>query len=149
VARFSTGLRNALASNYGLGAVMNGGVLYVYGNTAPRSPDEPPGAVEIGRITTQGLAFIPGTDNGAGIKLELVTPGALVNAGSLRLRGIGEGQAHWWRWCWAKPDPMILSTYYPRVDGEIPGELRLLTVSITPTTDVMVEQFLVGLPMGV
>lgn len=147
--RFSTGLRNALASNYGLGAVMNGGIVYVYGNSAPPTPDQPPGAPEIARITTGGLSFVPGTDKGAGIALKLVSPGALAALGELRLRGLREARALWWRWCWARPDPMTLSTYFPRVDGEIGESLRLLNPNITATTDFRIEEFLIALPMGV
>lgn len=149
MARFSTGLRNALATNYGLGVMMNGGVLLVYGNEPPDSPDDAPGESEIARVTTGGLPFVPGTTSGGGgIMLELVTAGALAAVGELRLRGIREARARWWRWCWSRPDPQVQSTYYPRVDGDVPGELRLNTWTIAATTDEPVDQFLFLLPMG-
>jgi hypothetical protein len=149
MARFSTGLRNALAVNYGLGIMMNGGIIRVYDGTLPDTPDDPPNATELARITTEGKVFIPGDDtNNAGLLLTLSAPGGLTNAGEWRMKGITSGTAAWWRWCWASPDPLTFSEIYPRVDGLVSTELQLATVNITAATNVEIQQFLFVLPMG-
>lgn len=147
--RFSTGLRNALAVNYGLGIMMNGGVIRVYGGTLPASPDLPPGATELGRITTDGLVFIPGDDLiGAGLSVIHISPGTLIKDGIWRLKGITSGTATWWRWYWGGADSMQTSTVLPRIDGRVGLELQLSTPLITPQTNVEVQQFMFVLPMG-
>lgn len=149
MARFSTGLRDALAVNYGLGVMMNGGVIRIYGGSLPDSPDNPPNASELGRITTEGLTFIPGDDTvGAGLLLSHLSPGTLIKNGDWRLKGIATGNAIWWRWCWAAPDSLDYSIVYPRVDGRVGVELILETQFITPSTNVAIEQFMFILPMG-
>lgn len=149
MARFSTGLRNALASNYGLGLMMNKGVIRVYGESRPDSPDEPPGASELGQITTDGLVFVPGNDVvGAGLVLTVVSPGAITKVGTWRLKASLPGTATWWRWCWAEPDPLTESIFYPRVDGLVGSELVLVDNTLYSGLNVEIEQFLFTLSMG-
>lgn len=147
--RFSTGLRNALAVNYGLGIMMNGGVIRVYGEMIPDSPDDPPGTTELGRITTNGLTFTGGANpNPGGLLLSLVTPGGLTGVGEWRLKGLASGTATWWRWCWAGIDALTTSTVLPRVDGLIGTELILASTTLAPTTNIEIEQFLFVIPAG-
>lgn len=151
--RFSTGLRNALAAEFGLGAMMNGGVMRVYGGTMPDSPDRAPGTSLLGMITTEGKIFYHSSDpNDAGLLLQLVSPGTLLNYGDWRLTGSGTGNATWFRWHWAWEDDLGESEYYPRIDGDVGlhdslAALRLSSVSVTPTTNRLLEQFLLMLPM--
>src|SRR5574343_371877 len=143
MARFSTGLRNALASNYGLGIMMNGGVIRVYGGSRPATPDSPPGTDEIAQITTDGLVFVPGNDLvGAGLIVEIVSPGILIKVGTWRLRATLSRRATWWRWCWSDPDPLTESTYYPRVDGLVGTELVLLEPVLYSGMNKVIEQFM-------
>lgn len=149
MARFSTGLRNAMASNYGLGLMMNGGVIRVYGESRPASPDNAPGTSELGQITTDGLTFVAGNDTvGAGLSLMVVSPGIITKLGTWRLKGSTPGVATWWRWCWADPDPLTESTYYPRVDGLVGSELVLVDASVYSGLNVEIEQFLFTLSLG-
>lgn len=141
--RLSTGLRNAIAGNYGLGAMMNGGIIRVYDGTYPESTDEPPNSVEVARITTEGRVFIPETDpNQAGLILIGVSPGGVTNAGGWVLRGIATGTAVWWRWCWRKTDHGETSLSLPRIDGLIGDGLMLGTTAIYPSMTVMIDHFL-------
>lgn len=150
MARFSTGLRNAVAAQYGLGLMMNGGVIRIYGDERPDTPDLPPGTTELGQITTEGRVFVPGDlASTAGLMLALESPGVLVNDGVWRLKGSFSGVPTWWRWCWADLDPLEESEYYPRVDGLVGTELVLAITSISPFTDVEIEQFAFALSMGV
>ena len=147
--RFSTGLRNAVASTYGLGQMMNGGVIYVYGGTIPASPDNAPGSAPLGIITTDGLMFTPGDNsNGAGLSLQTVSPGGLLNYGTWVLKGMNTGTATWFRWCWLDPDSFQESTYYPRVDGDIGSAFILPVTNINPSTSLVIDSFLIVLPMG-
>ena len=149
--RLSTGLRNAVATNYGLGIMMNNGVIYVYDGTIPDSPDDAPTSNLLGKITTGGLAFVPGNDTiGAGLNLTFVSVGGLKNTGNWILTGSANGVPTWFRWCWAGADDLTASTYYPRVDGVVGpnGPLTLAISSITPTTSLQVDQFLLILPTG-
>jgi hypothetical protein len=149
MARFSSGLRNALAVNYGLGIMMNAGIIRVYGGVLPDTPDDPPNAIELARITTEGKVFIPGNDTvGAGLLLTHVSPGGLINAGEWRMKGVSTGTATWWRWCWSQADPLTFSEIYPRVDGSVGTELQINVTAITPSTDIEIQQFLFVLPMG-
>jgi hypothetical protein len=154
MARFSTGLRNAVAGEFGIGVMMNGGVIRVYGGTLPVSPDQPPGVGELGRVTTEGRVFIPVDDpNDAGLYLRLISPGALIadaEMGAWRLKGLAAGTATWWRWNWRWEDPNTESDFYPRIDGTVgaAGELRLTSNAITAATDREIEQFLFVLGMG-
>jgi len=122
MARFSTGLRNALASEYGLGLMMNGGIIRVYGAQQPATPDSPPGTPELGRITTEGRVFLTGDPNNAGLYLQIISPGGIArdpDMGNWRLTGVASGTATWWRWQWRWADPNTESTFYPRVDGMV------------------------------
>lgn len=148
--RFSTGLRNAITLDYGLGMMMNGGVIRVYGGTMPSTPDDPPGTTELGRITTEGKVFIPGDDTvGAGLLLAFISPGTLINDGDWRLKGLASGTATWFRWCWNQSDPLLSSDYYPRMDGDVgaSGALRLVSTALTASTDVLIMGFQLVLPM--
>lgn len=151
--RFSTGLRNALAVEFGLGMMMNGGVMRVYGETMPASPDLAPGTPLLGTITTGGRVFIPITDpNEAGLLMSFVSPGGLMNFGDWQLKGSATGTATWFRWHWQFEDTLLASEFYPRIDGDIGlsgslAALRLTSTSITAATTRQIEQFLMVLPM--
>jgi hypothetical protein len=149
MARFSTGLRNALAGNYGLGIMMNGGLIRVYSGSIPATPDGAPTGTHLGTITTDGLNFVfPGDPFGAGLMLTVLSPGILANDGNWRLKGVASGTAGWWRWCWRESDPLTLSTFYPRVDGVMGTELVLQSTFITPSTNVQIESFSIQLGLG-
>jgi hypothetical protein len=148
MARFSTGLRNALAGNYGLGMMMNGGIIRVYSGTLPSTPDNAPSGVELGQITTEGRAFVfPNDPYEAGLFLQAGSPGILTNLGIWRLKGIRSGTASWWRFYWSGNDPLITSVYYPRIDGVVGDELILYTNSITSLTNISIDYFTIQLGM--
>lgn len=149
MARFSTGLRNAIVTNSGLGVLMNGGMIKVYGGSRPESPDNAPGSSVLGEITNEGLTFVPNDPTGTtGLALQFASPGMLINDGVWRLVGKSAGFATWWRWCWAFTDPLTYSTYYPRIDGNIGTELILRNKTISLTTNTRIESFLLLLDLG-
>ncbi|MDV7395822.1 hypothetical protein RZS08_30810, partial [Arthrospira platensis SPKY1] len=90
--------------------------------------------------------------NSAGLLLQFVTPGTLMNDGTWKLVGSATGTATWFRWHWAWEDDLGKSTFYPRIDGNVGlrnsgAALRLNSLDITPTTNRLIEQFLMVLPM--
>lgn len=147
--KLSSGLRQALMNEYGLGLMMNGGTIRVYNGEMPTSPDNPPNGSQLARITTEGRTFIPGNDNvDAGLLLYSVFPGVLTDDGRWYLTGTASGTATWWRWCWSDADNQGESTYYPRVDGDVGVALKLNTPVITPALYFRIERFYMELLVG-
>lgn len=126
---------------------MNFGVIRVFGGTRPASADAAAGSTPLAEITTEGRVFVSETDpNGAGISLQVVSPGTITHEGVLRINGSGTGLATWWRWSWLNADDLNYSIYVPRVDGDAGIELILRSYSITPATDEEIGRFVFSLP---
>ena len=155
IVRLSTGLRNSLATHSGLGALMAEGWMGLYDTALPDSPDEPAEASPIARITQEGKAFIPPDDPlKAGLQVLFSPPGGLTRYGTWVLTGLANGTARWFRWWWKEPDNGLLSTYYPRIDGDVgdlqsDAALRLATTRIAPGHSRALEQVSIWLPAGV
>jgi len=149
MARLSTGLRNALVNSFGLGSMMNAGIIRVYGGSMPATPDNPPNTPELARITKDGKVWLPGDlSTGAGLLLAFSPPGALVNLGVWRMKGLTNGTARWYRWNWKDPDNNQFSQTLPRVDGRVGDELVLGNLLITPSTNRSIESFAFVLGLG-
>lgn len=147
--RFSTALRNALASNYGLGMAMNKGVIRLYDDTIPASPDLAPTGNLLGAITTNGIAYIPGTNKEvAGLVVKLFSPGMLQKNGVWRLMGTRVGTATWFRWYSSQIDDYGANTNFLRVDGNVGSDLFLSNPAITPLTNVEISTFTLQLQMS-
>lgn len=143
--RVSTGLRAAWMCFAGLQSLMQYGVIDVYTGEQPASADDAPTGTRIARITQDGLTFYPKVAQG-GLFLTTTTPGELVKGGSWVLKGIATGTAGWFRWKWNGIDPDTYSQAIPRIDGAIPADLLLQTVSITPSTEFSLQSFRIILP---
>lgn len=147
--RFSTALRNALASNYGLGMAMNKGVIRLYDGTIPANPDMAPTGNLLGAITKDGVAYVPGNNKEqAGLRVKLQSPGTLVKDGIWRLVGSRIGTATWFRWYSSQVDDYGANTNFLRVDGQVGSDLFLTNASLTPTTNVEVSTFILQLQMS-
>lgn len=142
--RLSSGLRTAILTDFGLGAMMNYGVIEVYTGTQPETAILAPTGLLIGRITTDGDPFLVGTVNG-GLKLAVDPEGGLTFDGVWRLKGLDTGTAGWWRWKWNSPDDDGDSLFYPRMDGAVGDSLRLAATIITPVTNVVITDFNVNI----
>lgn len=147
--RISTGLRRALMTQYGLGQMMNGGIIYVFGGNQPELADDAANTPILAAITTEGRTFIaPEDPYQAGLYLKIVNGEMVVNdpsRGQWRLKGRATGTAFWWRWCWASTDSLEYSRNVPRIDGRVGGTLFLRTVNIHPTLDLSIDSFLVSM----
>ena len=144
--RFSTALRNAIASNYGLGMVMNKGVIRLYDGTQPTSPDLAPTGNLLGAITNNGVAYVPGNNkDAAGLVVKLVSPGILEKSGVWKLIGSRIGTATWFRWYSSQVDDYGSNTNFLRIDGGVGTDLFLATPQITTFTSVEVLTFIMQL----
>ena len=142
--RFSSGLREAVLTDYGLGAMMNYGTIEVYSGPQPASASLAPTGTLLARITLDGDAFVPGTTAGA-LTLALSAEGALVKDGEWRMKGVAAGTAGWWRWKGNAYDDDSDSLFYPRMDGAEGESLQLVVKEITASTDVVITNFEVNI----
>ena len=142
--RVSHGLRSALLGSWGLTSMMDYGVIELYSGEQPSSASLSPTGTLLGRITTNGDSFTPGSATGA-LKLIQDDDGGLTKSGVWRLVGVANGTAGWWRWKWNLPDDNSNSLYYPRMDGAVGESLTLGTVDITTLTDVEITGFYVNI----
>lgn len=138
--RVSAGLSRAMLSEYGFGAMMQLGAIYVYSGEQPDSASAAPTGTLLGMVTNDGDIFTPGGTDG-GLRVELGESGGLVNSGTWVLRGSADGDAGWWRWKWNAVDDDTFSLYYPRMDGAIGESLILSTPTIQTTTNTEIENF--------
>lgn len=145
--RLSTGLRNAMMTNYGLGIMMNYGRIFIYGGVQPQSPDFAPlSAPKLAVVSQDGVTPIPG-DLAGGLRMQPSSlSGAIENEGDWFMRGLAAGTATWWRFVWNAFDDEGDSNFFPRIDGAVGESLILTTTSITPLTGVPVTSFRLILP---
>ena len=146
--RLSSGLRRALVTTTGLGSMLNGGHIALYGGAQPESADD--GA------TTEPLALI--TQDGAmalearGLLLaQGEAAGTLTHSGVWILTGLAAGTATWWRFMGdpydtgAETGPLL-----PRLDGAVGEGLEATGLpEIVPESAVEVLRFLLTLPANV
>tara|TARA_R110002049_G_scaffold239404_9_gene412595 strand:+ start:1601 stop:2044 length:444 start_codon:yes stop_codon:yes gene_type:complete len=142
--RFSAGLRTAVLSDYGIGAMMNYGTIEVYSGEQPASASLAPSGTLLARITNDGDTFQPGTTVGA-LQLEMSADGSLVKSGVWRMKGVAAGTASWWRWKWNSVDAGGDSFSIPRMDGAEGESLQLAVKEITEATDVVITNFEVNI----
>ena len=147
--RFSTALRDAIASNYGLGMVMNKGVIRIYGDPMPASPDDAPTGLLLAEITNEGRTYFPGINkDSAGLVVRLELAGQLRNYGNWRMIGKNTGVAKWFRWYSSQVDNYGTNTDFLRIDGSTDSELFLSNENITPLTNVGISTFSMQLQMS-
>lgn len=141
--RLSSGLRDAVISNFGLGAMLYGGHIQVYSGPQPSSPDLPHPGTLLARITQDGAA-VPGA---GGLLLQLGTyPGELRNNGPWVLKGIASGTPGSWRFVGAPADAGQLSATLARLDGAVGESVQDMPPFITPATNLTLAGFLLTLP---
>ena len=147
--RFSTKLRDYIVGNYGFGSLLNKGVIRVYGDPMPASPDDSPTGTLLGVISTNGIEYIPGINKDvAGLVVHTESPGYVMGEGDWRLKGKATGTAVWFRWSGTQIDDFGTNTNFIRVDGRVGTELFLSNILITPSTNVGLEVFVVQLMMS-
>ena len=147
--RLSTGFRNALCASSPIVPLMNGGTILLYGGTIPDAPDYPPATTLLGQITTDGLTFTPNeVPTPSGLQIAWLSPGFVIMNGNWVLRGVANGTATWFRWCWRNEDSQLFSNYFPRLDGTIGEVLRMNNPVMTTSRVSAIEAFVLYFPIG-
>lgn len=148
--RFSTGFRDSITLGIaGIATLMDGGFIRIYGGDRPAHPDEGSGlSPHLATITTDGLPYVQGSGNGAGLRVQFRSPGILTNYGNWVVKGRANGTATWWRWFWSGPETFLESSYYPRVDGAVGQDcsMRMSNTTITPSTQFILKGFVLIFP---
>ncbi len=143
--KLSAGLQASVLSEFGLGAMMNYGVIEVYTGDQPLSASDAPTGLLLARVTTDGLDFTAGSLTGGLQVVYDAVAGGLVKVGTWRLRGVATGAPGWWRWKWNAEDDDSFSVFLPRLDGVVGESLVLGALNqITPSTNEEIEDFLVA-----
>lgn len=144
--RLSSGLRTSMVLDYGLERMMRFGHIRIYTGPQPQSADNPPLGTYIARVSADGLTPVTGQQTG-GLRLQQGgIAGSLDMLGDWTLVGIASGTAGWWRFVWNSPDDHSESQEYPRIDGLVGESLLLDETSITPSTNITVNEFFLLLP---
>ena len=132
----SSALRAAMATDYGLGAMMQRGCIKIFTGPPPLNADNAEQGTLLGTITQGGLPFTPGNESG-GLKLKAgPVNGACQNDGEWQLNVSQSGLAGWWRFVWNSPDNGSGNEFTPRIDGRI-GEGLWLPDKNLETSDTL------------
>lgn len=134
--RLSSGLRDAVISNYGLGATLFGGRIQIYSGTQPLFADLPPTGVLLATVTQAG-----------GLQLQLgPRAGDIVNAGEWTLTGLADGTPGWWRFVGPGADDGTESAALPRLDGVVADSVQDMPLTISTSTSIPLAGFILSLP---
>ena len=139
-------LRTALATQYGLMAMMQYGCIKVFTGQQPASADLAEQGTLLGTITQDGVPFQWGTGQGA-LHLEPgPTHGACQQVGNWKLTVTQSGTAGWWRFVGNGYDDGTDDVWQPRIDGAILEGLILPDPNLTQGSVLDVESFFFILP---
>lgn len=142
----STALRSAMATEYGLMAMMRYGCIKVFNGEPPTTADIAEQGDLLGTITQDGVPFVAGTSQGALLLEAGPTNGACMNSGNWKLTVTKSGVAGWWRFVWNGADYGTGEEWAPRVDGRI-GEGLILPETFLMEGDVLdVRSFFFVIP---
>ena len=145
--RISSGLRDAVVTNYGLGQMMQSGFIQIFSGEQPLTPDEPPNGVLLAQITQDGLPIpIPG-DSAGGLQLIGGDIGEIVNYGNWIIVGVSGGTPGWWRFVAGNIDPGGYSNTACRIDGSVAECITGLPEFITGSTMLPMSRFSLTLPL--
>lgn len=138
--RLSPELRTRVITNYGLGMLLNGGIVRLYSGFQRNSADLGAASPEIGQINpntgTDGLQVMAGA-----------AAGTLTNADAWDVVGSGTGTPAWWRWTLDGDDGTATDPGYIRLDGAIADCFPVGTFPpLTPGYTRPVASFLLYLP---
>ena len=146
--RLSSGMRDAVVSNFGIGALLSSGYIRVYTGVQPETADMAATGQRIGFITRESYNYEPPHANAAGCLQMMLSAsvGAICNAYPWELRGRITGVPGWWRFCSTPEDPDDYSTARCRVDGSIEDGFSLFPPSLEAGWRYPLEGFLLTLP---
>ena len=142
----NSALRMAIATDYGIMAMMQYGCIKIFSGSQPASADDAEQGELLAVITQDGIPFQWGTGQGA---LELEpgpTIGACQKQGDWKLSVIQSGTAGWWRFVGNGYDDGGAEVWQPRIDGLVGEGLILPEVNLTASAVLSVESFIFIIP---
>lgn len=137
MATMSTGLKNWLLTSGSFTAAFDRGVIELYSGPPPTSADDPHPGVLLGRITTDGLPFVPGQASG-GLRFLGIPQAATVTkffTDSWIASFTDSGTVGSWRLRVNGADDGAQSSRLPRLDGVLGAEFDELFLPQTSVAD--------------
>ena len=142
----SSALRAAMATDYGLGAMMQLGCIKIFSGPPPVDADQAERGVLLGVITQDGLPFAAGQTQG-GLQLKAgPMVGGCQNNGNWELTVQQSGLAGWWRFVWNSPDNGTANEFVPRIDGRIGEGLWLPNKNLETGGHLLITSFSFFIP---
>ncbi len=146
MANLNTALRAAMATHYGLMAMMQYGCIKVFSGQPPLTADMAEQGELLGTITQDGVPFQWGSTQGA-LNLEPgPTNGACMKAGTWKLTVSKTGTAGWWRYVGNDYDGGTADEWVARIDGRIGTGLVLPSRFLEQGDVLVVESFFFAIP---
>ena len=146
--RLSSGLRDAVITNYGLGRSLQLGHIRLYTGPQPASADSAATGTLVGVVTTDGLVVQTGESPASGLRFSFGrNAGELTSNGEWMVRAVGAEAPGWWRFVGRVADDDAASTTLVRLDGLVVGDG--LVIDLTAWADgatIPVTGFLMTLP---
>lgn len=144
MAKFSTGLRNAMMGSSGCKALLTGGTLRIFSGTSPLSADDAEDGTLLMELTAGGT--------GAGLTFAEPTDARLSKAtGEVWMTNSTEasGTATYFRFVAAGDDPLDSSSSSIRIQGtvgEVASDMNVTDPEITSGEPWVLNHFRIGLP---
>lgn len=131
-----SGIRWRWIENYGLRYLLQGGVIYVYDQLPPATPDLPYVGRKLATVTQAGAEFTPGVMSGGALLLQQLSIGILTPYSKFSdwvLTGLDRGKAKGFRFCGNSADSGSVDYVgdYVRLDGQVGGALLLADPYVT------------------
>lgn len=146
--KFSTGLRNALASTAGFSGVFANGIIEIRTGPQPANADAAPTGTLLGTVTLNGGAFTPGSPTN-GLTFSAAADGTVEKSGVWKFTGLAAGNAGWFRFKGNALDSDAVSATLPRLDGAIAvagGEMRISNLAVAVGVENTVDVFRYTVP---
>ena len=146
--RLSSGMRDAVVTDYGIGYLLSSGYIRVYTGEQPENADMAPTGTRIGYITQRGQVGEPPYANDVRC-LQMALHGlvgSIHNVNPWDLHAQLDGVPGWWRFCVTPEDEDNFSTTRCRVDGSVGDSFARFPAQIQRGIQYPIEGFLLTLP---
>lgn len=144
MAKFSTGIRNAMMGSSGCKEMLTGGTLRIFSGTPPLSADDAEDGVLLMELTAGGTGTGLTFAEPSGAKLSKAT-GEVWMTNSTE----ASGTASYFRFVAAGDDPMDSGTSSIRIQGtvgEVASDMNVTDPEITSGEPWVLNHFRIGLP---
>ena len=146
--RLSSGLRDAVITNYGMGRTLQFGHIRLYAGPQPASADSAATGTLVGVVTTGGLPAQTGESPASGLRFSLGrNAGELASYGAWTVRAMNAEKPGWWRFVGRVADDGAASATLARLDGLVVGDGLVIDLAAwADGATIPVTGFLMTLP---